>query len=540
MDNLAKALTVRKLRQAINSLPKKLDETYDQAMQRIASQDEYQCELAYRILYWVSYSMRPLTVLEMQHALAVEPGDEDLDRDGFYDEELIVSVCAGLVTMDEKHDKIWLVHYTAQTYLERIRTEKFPTARQDIARTCLTYLTFRPFIRSSYMPFGRRIVSRYAFMSYAVEYWAIHVRDLMDDEIKDLIQALLDNKAGLIVLQYYFYSSAYTSPTLANPEMNFENLHLVAFYGLENVLEDVLVQTSDVNATTSLGRTPLHFAAGRGHLQIVYRLLKAGAKVEGKQSRVLYAPTPLHYAVQSGHTPVIRALIEAGADCNSLACDGQLPRHKAAFTTIRLLVTNGERIELNRLSGTPLHTAAEMGDGQTVRLLLAHGARVSARSERNRTPLHHSSLANDAGVAKILLEGGADVSAADSDGNTPLHVAVDARKIEVVRVLMQYNADIYAENAWHLTPIGSAISSGLRSIVDVLLEHVEGRAGMEQKTQNYRLLIATMQNDLDMAKTLLSAGADPNWTYSEDACPLCYAVDHKSDDMMKRLVSVRS
>ncbi len=105
MDNLAKKLTRREVRTALNSLPKELDETYDQAMQRIQNQDEGQAALAHKVLYWISYSLRPLTAAELQHALAVELGDDDLDEDGLYETELMVSVCAGLVTVGGKISK---------------------------------------------------------------------------------------------------------------------------------------------------------------------------------------------------------------------------------------------------------------------------------------------------------------------------------------------------------------------------------------------------------------------------------------------------
>lgn len=97
MDSLAKKLSRREVRAALDSLPKELDETYDQAMQRIQNQDEGQTALAHKVLYWISCSLRPLTVAELRHALAVEPGDCDLDEDGLYETELLVSVCAGLV-----------------------------------------------------------------------------------------------------------------------------------------------------------------------------------------------------------------------------------------------------------------------------------------------------------------------------------------------------------------------------------------------------------------------------------------------------------
>ena len=63
------------MRKALSSLPKELDETYDQAMERIRSQDTESVRLAERVLAWISNARRPFSVAELQHALAIQPGE---------------------------------------------------------------------------------------------------------------------------------------------------------------------------------------------------------------------------------------------------------------------------------------------------------------------------------------------------------------------------------------------------------------------------------------------------------------------------------
>lgn len=57
----------------------------------------------------------------------------------------MVSVCAGLVTVDEQSNIIRLVHYTTQDYFERTWTSWFPNAQTDITEICVTYLLFDAF-----------------------------------------------------------------------------------------------------------------------------------------------------------------------------------------------------------------------------------------------------------------------------------------------------------------------------------------------------------------------------------------------------------
>src|SRR6266516_7172776 len=99
VDSLAKKHNRAAVRTTLQNLPKVLDDTYDEVMKRIYSQDAEDVELAKQVLSWISYAKRPLTVSELQHALTIVPGARDLDDDALTDKELLLSVCAGIVTI---------------------------------------------------------------------------------------------------------------------------------------------------------------------------------------------------------------------------------------------------------------------------------------------------------------------------------------------------------------------------------------------------------------------------------------------------------
>ena len=69
----------------------------------------------------------------------------ELDEDNIPEIEDMVSVCAGLVTVDKESGIIRLIHYTTQEYFERTQASWFPNAQTDIAKTCVTYLSFDTF-----------------------------------------------------------------------------------------------------------------------------------------------------------------------------------------------------------------------------------------------------------------------------------------------------------------------------------------------------------------------------------------------------------
>ena len=188
MNSLAKKHSRRDLCLTLDILPKELDESYAETMQRIMDQDEYDAQLAEKILCWISFAIRSLTIREIQHTLAVTPGDTDFDDEALPYQDILVSVCAGLVTIDQESCIIRLVHYTAQEYFERIRQTQFPCGQMNMATQCLLYISFDVF-SSGYCHNVKELEMRmhkYPFLEYAAQNWGIHARGDPEEAIKEL------------------------------------------------------------------------------------------------------------------------------------------------------------------------------------------------------------------------------------------------------------------------------------------------------------------------------------------------------------------
>ena len=94
------------VRRALENLPKEVDDTYDEVMERIQQQNQDDKELAERVLSWIVYAFRPLSVIELQHALSVLPGTTCLDLEAMIDEDILTSVCAGLVVITHEECRV--------------------------------------------------------------------------------------------------------------------------------------------------------------------------------------------------------------------------------------------------------------------------------------------------------------------------------------------------------------------------------------------------------------------------------------------------
>jgi ankyrin repeat protein len=154
----------------------------------------------------------------------------------------------------------------------------------------------------------------------------------------------------------------------------------------------------------------LDIAVENGQLETVEFLLKNKADPNQTDYR---GATPLQWAV--GHikndvpmatrAKILKTLVESGAD------------------------PNGK--DSNQYGHTPVINAANFGEMEMVKLLLAAGADVSATNYEGMTALH---FADNAEIARFLIDAGADRNA-HAGGETPAETAIRLGNFGALTVL---------------------------------------------------------------------------------------------------------
>ena len=119
-------------------------------------------------------------------------------------------------------------------------------------------------------------------------------------------------------------------------------------------------------------------AARWRHIDVLEVLLERGADINAQDN---YGMSALHWPAWSGNDSLCEFLIDRGIDLN-------LRAHPLSYALAR----------------TPLHFAADKGHLAFVRLLLDHGADVSAKDRDGRTSLDLAEAAGKKEVAEILRE----------------------------------------------------------------------------------------------------------------------------------------
>ncbi|KAH8980408.1 ankyrin repeat-containing domain protein [Lactarius akahatsu] len=109
-----------------------------------------------------------------------------------------------------------------------------------------------------------------------------------------------------------------------------------------------------------------------------------------------------------------------------------------------------------------------------MRLLIRHGADVTAQDDAHSTPLHLASSKGSVETVEMLIQHGADVNAQNGDQSTPLHLAASSRLAvegNVVRLLLKHGANVDAKDGEGRTPLQVASSEGHYWIAKLLSDH---------------------------------------------------------------------
>lgn len=109
-------------------------------------------------------------------------------------------------------------------------------------------------------------------------------------------------------------------------------------------------------------RTPLHWAAQHGHVEVVQTLIDNGADVN---ARDVFGRTPLHLAV--GHPRIISLLLDAGANVDARDSLSNTPLHRAvpSIESVDALIRAGANVRAENTSGnTPLDIAMRYGNSR--------------------------------------------------------------------------------------------------------------------------------------------------------------------------------
>jgi ankyrin repeat protein len=222
----------------------------------------------------------------------------------------------------------------------------------------------------------------------------------------------------------------------------------------------LIAKRANVNEPSRDGSTALLWAAYHADLPMVQALIAAGATTNTANK---YGVTPLLQASRTGATPVVQALLRAGADAKQTHPEGE----------------------------TPLMAASYSGTLDSVKLLLEAGAEVNATDQyQKQTALMWAATEGHAPIVEALLAAGADP-------NLKAHVTTLTERKHADHPTGGFSALMFAARNGHEAAARALIKGG----ADPKLTNGDGASAM---------VVAIVNDRLDLAATLLELGADAN------------------------------
>ncbi|KAF9010816.1 ankyrin repeat-containing domain protein [Cyathus striatus] len=496
MDSIELESNPKGVRGALKQLPKDLYVSYSEALDRI--QTGRPRILAFRIFTWLTYTLAPLSLADLQYALAVNEYSTEVDPEDLSDELMLPSVCAGLVTIvrtqadsEIANLRIQFVHYSVQEFFSRNTNLLSPSS--SIATTCLQYM-FSNFFKT--VPVDE--LSSIPFAYYAARYWGYHARGHESDQkVRDRISKLTKDDRLVLITGELELDLKGTSA-----------LHVCAAFGLTEVVKELLQNGANVNCREqSCGMTPFMIAVERGHLEVVNTLLKTKAvRVNDVDSS---GATALRNVCSAGFPEIVKVLLrQDGIDVHAADNDPEYraPPLNAAIkfhhTSVAQLLLEVPDLDVNRLDvdGCSALACAVYTDNEPILLL---------QQPDGSTPLINAISNGWDDVAQLLLKQKElqPNLAVYETGETALFRAVELNVEDlVITMLGMESIDcsvVHKKTGTNL--IGIALQKGNYTIARLLVD--SGRVSIAPKS-TVPLCLAVVENDTEVVIKVMKANEE--------------------------------
>ncbi|KAI5799395.1 hypothetical protein FPQ18DRAFT_301760 [Pyronema domesticum] len=346
--------TISKRRKALSTMPTKLETAFASTITRIKNQKSERSTQAPDVLKWTFLAQRPLSVIELCHALSVtidpskmQPGklplayDEKLDWDNFPSEQSLIDWCLGLVIIDEETSTVRLVHKSLHDYLMLLHEhcEIFRDGHSEIACTYLQYMCFND-DQHEIGPLELKVSEnikklrrmRFCLLDYATNTFGYHLCD-QSPCTADMIHGLFPETINLNCIStgslseflFPFYEWLWDDVHTHSEHgyISSMQIHLRLQFAIRWGLESVFINLINasghsIDLNTKLGGNTMLLQASRiGHEGIA-----KGIDINSKDSE--YGQTALSWASYKGNDSVVKLLLQAeGIDINSKDEDGR-------------------------------------------------------------------------------------------------------------------------------------------------------------------------------------------------------------------------
>ena len=309
------------------------------------------------------------------------------------------------------------------------------------------------------------------------------------------------------------------------------------------------LMTELINTQDNNGDSILHISTFHGDFKIVSRLVYYGGnkKLKNKNGQlpvdlakdnfVRKVLTDLNKAAKASDEKNIKELINFGKDINEkISIFSQAPIHKIIESkeenkheVLKKMLDFGSDPNIKDSNGwSALHYACQLGDYESVEILINSDAIIDAYSNNKRIPLHLAAYKGYPNIVEFLLKNGSDPNYKDELGCTPLHLAAKKGNVKCMEFLLNYDAELYCQDFRNWNILHYASFHGHKKAVRFISKY-DADYDYLQKMKNsqnklpieivrdpsvkhyfYSLWHAAREGNLDLTRNLLNEGENIN------------------------------
>ena len=321
-------------------------------------------------------------------------------------------------------------------------------------------------------------------------------------------------------------------------------LHFAIKNGDMEIIQMLLYRSANVNAFNKYGTRPLHAAVESKKMEIVKLLINEGADVNVSDRS---DETPLHLAIKHGSEEIAMWLLRERADVRTKDRYGETPLHTAIragyLEIVEQLLQRGtygdsKYTNIHQKDYTPLQLAIEHGHEKVVNLLLEYEANIDAQDKDTKTILYCAVEKGHPVIIKHILRRRPDVN--NKSNRSALNVAVQGcgeRYSMIVQILLQYGFTVHPEDANDSKLLHAAVQKGYLTIVEELFKYGADDDNSTSIKDLMLLHVATKSKREEVAKLLMSYGADVNALDATGNTPIFYATQNADLKMIELLLA---
>ncbi|KAI9660255.1 MAG: hypothetical protein M1831_003563 [Alyxoria varia] len=592
-------MNIKDVEDFIKTCPSDFDQIYNKSLRRVTNRYK---DVVFRSLEIMVAARRPLTWMEFTTALFIKECHRslrDVEKEILGWENLegyFRNILNSIVRIDEYH--ITLRHHAAKDFLLNKADPdsgfriSINNAESTLARSCINFLVLKDFGKKrsdademieNWQDSGLANIALFEettpvspevsqdqgkiyhnalsqFFEYAASNWAYHY-SWSGDSTSKLSDAALKPSMNPSTLANWAHQFRKSYRRTNNLPKSLNPLIVSAYFG-HTLDAKRLIADGEYDSSLSAANA---WACRMGHLGVVNLLITQG----GFNIREMHeGASAFSWASAGGFLEIVDTLLEhdkalinvnmvdklletEGVDVNVRNLGGKTPVFSAVSDhelsdnqrTIFLNLLDDDRTDINLrdMHGrTLLSYAAESGVSQVIRELLDHHEKRTqvekllddSGDKMGVSPLSHAVRLGNVETVRLLCRAkrliGAQLQSVDNlDGANVLDRAARLGNVEIIKELVKrYPEGVHSRNKTGRTPLSVAIWENNKEVVRVLLE-----AGADPNCpdETGRTPICFRPNKIEMVKVLLEYGADISLADHEGHAALWYAERHSEE-----------